>query len=126
MARKSANDWVKISGYAFLVGVLISVVAGVLGENVIPQTKTILVILGAILGLLGAFGLGSISKENATEFLLATVALVAVGTAGKALEGIPTIGPALANIVGYIAVFVAPAVVIIALEAIWSAGSKTF
>jgi len=123
MAKRSGNDWVKISGYAFLLGILIAIVAGVLGPETIPYTGTLLIVLGAIVGLLGAFGIGSIDKDSATEFLVATVALIAVGAAGKTLEGIPTVGTYLANIVGYIAVFVAPAVVIIAIEAIWQAGS---
>ena len=122
MPRKG-SEWVKISGYAFLLGVLISIVAGILGPETIPYSGTLLIVLGAVVGLLGAFGMGSISKQDAESFLLATVALIAVGAAGKTLEGIPTIGAYIANIVGYIAVFVAPAVVIIALEAIWRAGS---
>lgn len=124
MVKKTqTSDWVKISGYAFLLGVIIAVVAGLLGASVIPYTGTILVILGAIVGLLTAMGMGSISKADADTFLLAAIALVAVGAAGGALSDIPTIGPFLASIVGYIAIFVSPAVVIIALEAIWRAGS---
>jgi hypothetical protein len=123
MARRSGTDWVKISGYAFLLGVLIAIVAGIIGPQMIPYTGTLLIVLGAIVGLLGAFGIGSIDRASATEFLIATVALVAVGASGDTLIGIPTIGPYLSDIVGYIAIFVAPAVVIIALEAIWSAGS---
>jgi hypothetical protein len=122
MAKKS-SDWIKISGYAFLLGVLISIVAGVLGPETIPYSGTLLIVLGAVVGLLGAFGMGSIGKSDATDFLLATVALMAVGGAGASIKDLPTIGPYIANIVRYLAVFVAPAVVIIALEAIWTSGS---
>jgi len=121
MAR-GASQWVQISGYLFLLGVLISIVAGV-APGVIPATGTILVLLGALIGLLGALGIGSVEKDKAEMFLLATVALIAAGGAGTALSGIPSIGTFLRDIVNNIAAFVTPAVVIIALEAIWRAGS---
>lgn len=122
MAKK-ASDWVKISGYIFLLGVIIAVIAGILGPSLIPYTGTILILLGAILGLLAALGMGSISKADADTFLLASIALVAVGASGAALNEIPMIGAYLSDIAGYISMFVAPAVVLIALEAIWRAGS---
>jgi len=120
---RAASQWVQISGYLFLLGVLISVVAGV-APGVIPATGTILVLLGAIIGLLGALGIGSVGKDEAELFLLATVALIAAGGAGTALSGIPSIGTFLRDIVNNIAALVTPAVVIIALEAVWRAGSS--
>ena len=121
MAR--TNQWVRVSGYLFLLGVLVAVVTGVLGSSVIPYSGTILVVLGAIVGLLGAMGWGSVSKDSSEMFLLATIALIAAGSSGAALEGIPTIGIWLRDIVGNIAALVAPAAVIIAVEVLWSAGS---
>ena len=121
MAR-GASQWVQISGYLFLLGVLISIVAGV-APGVIPATGTILVLLGALIGLLGALGIGSVGKDEAELFLLATVALIAAGGAGTALSGIPSIGTYLRDIVNNIAALVVPAAVIMALEAVWRAGS---
>ena len=122
MAR-GASQWVQISGYLFLLGVLISIVAGV-APGVIPATGTILVLLGALIGLLGALGIGSVGKDEAELFLLATVALIAAGGAGTALSGIPSIGTYLRDIVNNIAALVVPAAVIMALEAVWRAGSS--
>lgn len=122
MAR-GASQWVQISGYLFLLGVLISVVAGV-APGVIPATGTILVLLGALIGLLGALGIGSVGKDEAELFMLATIGLIAAGGAGTALSGIPSIGTFLRDIVNNIAALVTPAVVIIALEAVWRAGSS--
>ena len=121
MARNA--QWVRVSGYLFLLGILVAIVAGILGSSVIPYTSTILVVLGAIVGLLGALGWGSISKNNSEMFLLATIALAAAGSAGAVLSAIPTIGAYLAAIVNNIFALVAPAAVIIAVEAIWRAGS---
>lgn len=121
--KRGASQWVQISGYLFLLGVLISVVAGV-APGVIPATGTILVLLGALIGLLGALGIGSVGKDEAELFMLATIGLIAAGGAGTALSGIPTIGTFLRDIVNNIAALVTPAVVIIALEAVWRAGSS--
>jgi len=124
MAKSDKSQWVKISGYLFLLGVLIAVVAGLVGATTIPYSGTLLVILGAIVGLLAALGMGSISKDDTELFMLAAIALIAAGSAGVALSGVPYIGTYLQDIVNGIAALVAPAVVIIALEAIWSVGSE--
>jgi hypothetical protein len=119
------TGWTKISGYLFLLGVIIAIIAGVLG-SVIPYSTTILVVLGAIVGIMAAMGMGSISKEAGETFLMATIALLVTGIAGQGLAGIPMIGSYLNSIVQNIAIFIAPAVVILALEAIWRAGSVKF
>jgi len=46
-----------------------------------------------------------------------------VGASGAAIKGVPYIGPILEPIFGNIVALVAPAVVIIAIEAIWKSGS---
>jgi len=75
------------------------------------------------MGLLGAFGMGSISKDDTEMFMLAAIALIGVGAAGAAIKDVPYIGSYLAPIVGNIAVLIAPAIVILAIEAIWKIGS---
>ncbi len=123
MPAARSNQWVQISGYLFILGVLVSVVAGV-APGVIPSVDIILVVLGAVVGLLGAMGIGSVGREEAETFLLASVGLIAVGASGAALTNFPGIGDTyLKPIVQNMAVFVAPAVVLIALESIWRAGS---
>lgn len=120
---KASNQWVKISGYLFLLGVLIAVVAGFMA---IPETNLLLVVLGTIIGLLAALGMGSISKDDTELFMLATIALIAAGSSGAAFATITFagIGPILQTIIGHIATLVAPVVVIVALEAIWKVGSE--
>lgn len=124
------TGWTRISGYLFLLGVIIAIIAGILGANIIPYSSTILVVLGTLVGLLAALGMGSISRDAAETLLLATVALLVTSIAGQGLLGLdglfPGLGTALNGIVSNIAVFIAPAVVILALEAIWRAGSVKF
>ena len=127
---KAKTGWVKTSGYLFLLGIIIAIIAGIF-KDFIPGTyiqpiHTILIILGAVIGLLGAAGVGTIDRTDIQIFLLAVVALIAVGNAGTALVEIPIIGIYLKLIVDYIATLVVPAAVIIALEAIWRAGSTKF
>jgi len=124
MATKDKSQWVKISGYLFLLGVLIAVVAGLVGASTIPYSGTLLVVLGAIIGLLAAMGMGSISKDDTELFMLAAIALIGAGSSGAVLAGIPYIGAYMQDIVNGIAYLVAPAVVIVALEAIWNVGSE--
>lgn len=116
MAAKT--QWAQISGYLFLLGVLIAIVSG-LAPGAIPAVGTILTVLGAIIGLIAAAGWSAIGKEEADTFLLATIGLIGAGASGAVLAGIPTIGLYLKEIVGNIAALVMPAVVIIALEVIW-------
>lgn len=123
MAKKSG--WVKISGYLFILGVLIAVVDGLLPAT-IPYAGVILVLVGAIMGLLAALGMGSIERRDTELFMLAVIALIAAGSSGVALAAIPMIGTYLASIIGNIAALAAPAAVIVALEAIWAAGSTKF
>jgi hypothetical protein len=128
MAKKT-ESWVKLSGYLFLLGIVISVVAGVFESSVTAYQTAIhslLAVFGLLIGLLGAAGMGTIDRTDTQIFLLAVVALAAAGGSGTVLGQIPTIGSWLSAIVGYIAVLVLPAAVIIALEAIWRTGSTKF
>ena len=122
MAR--SDQWVKISGYLFLLGILISVVDGV--GVAIPSAETYLVVIGFIVGLLATLGMGSVSKNQTEMFLLATIALVVAGSAGAVLSGVYVIGPWLAAIAGNIAALVAPAAVLMAIKAVWDAAAVRF
>jgi hypothetical protein len=128
MAKK-AEGWVKLSGYLFLLGILMSIVAGVFEASLTAYTTAIhslLAVFGLLIGLLGAAGMGTIDRTDTQIFLLAVIALAAAGGSGAALGQIPTLGTWLSSIVGYIAVLVVPAAVIIALEAIWRTGAAKF
>jgi len=128
MPRKSSG-WVRASGYLFLLGVIVAVVAGVARDAMIGyelSIHSILVVLGFVIGLLGVAGVGSIERGQSQTFLLAVIALVAAGASGAVLADIPTIGVYMASVVSYIAALVLPAAVLIALEAVWKAGSTRF
>jgi hydrogenase/urease accessory protein HupE len=113
MNTKQIGDW------AFIGGVLLAIVLGIAGmyvsayENMILQ---LLIILGLIVGFV------NVKQKQAVDFLVAAIALLAIGGAG--LGSLEVVGPFIAPIITYIATFVAPAAVIVALKAIYDLASK--
>lgn len=124
------TGWVRASGYLFLLGIIVAVLAGGLMDFIeatyIGTIHITLVVLGVIIGILGAFGIGSIGRDEKETFLIAVVALVAAGASGGILADVPMIGSYIYQMVSYIAILVLPAAVIIALEAIWKVGSTKY
>ena len=113
---------VQMSGYLFLLGVIVAIIAGLM-PGVIPSVGLILLVLGTLIGLLAIVGWAKLTAGEENAFLLATVALIAAGASGSVLAGVPMIGAYLENIVKNIAALVAPAAVLIALLVAWRVGA---
>ena len=111
----------KIGEWAFILVVLIAIIAGI-GQGVGvfagygDWISVILIILGLIIGFM------NITEKETTSFLIATMALLLVGTAG--LEKIEIIKNYIAPILLNIATAVAPAALIVALKAIVELAKK--
>lgn len=99
----------KIGSWAFILGVLISIVAGLIPAWQTTTLVWVLVLLGLVVGFL------NITAKETTEFLVATVALLIIGSAGA----IPALGVVILSILANIVAFVAPAALIVALKSIW-------
>ena len=119
----------KIGSWLFLIGVLISVIIGlVIGAELWTDTNgyitILLALLGFIVGILTFFAVGNISHEKVPTFLIAALMLVGIGAAGSTnwFANLEVIGPYFASIAGMLAVFVAPAAGLLAIRAIWDAG----
>jgi hypothetical protein len=97
--------------WAFIIGFVLAILAGIFW----PANQTIIVVL-VILGII--IGFLNVTAKEFMLFLLATIALVVVGNAFAPLAGL-RVGEILGNILGYIAVLVAPAAVIAAVKALW-------
>jgi len=97
--------------WAFIIGFVLAILAGIFW----PTNQTIIVVL-VILGII--IGFLNVTAKEFMLFLLATIALVVVGNAFAPLAGL-RVGEILGNILGYIAVLVAPAAVIAAVKALW-------
>lgn len=109
--------------WAFLLGVIIAILAGVAKTMVAVYAgyiTLILVILGLIVGFL------NIGDKEIDKFLIAAIALVIVGNLsnlGSINAVINPLGTMLIDIVQNIAVFVAPAVLVVSLKAVYRLGS---
>ncbi|MCK5548852.1 MAG: hypothetical protein KAI64_07535 [Thermoplasmata archaeon] len=122
----------KTAFWSFLIGVLIALIAGLVwgsgaidvSDSLWAYIATTLAVLGFFVGLLSAFGLGTIKPQEVTRFLIAGVAIVVVGAGASALVDIPFVGVYLAGITLYMLVFFAPAMVIIALKSLWDLGKE--
>ncbi len=115
-------DMQKIGSWAFILGVVIAFLAGigasvegVLSADFAAWITFILVILGIIVGLL------NVKDKEIPNFLIAGIALLATGSISSFLAintvffGAWNLGTWLTNIFGNIALFVSPAIVIVAL-----------
>jgi hypothetical protein len=100
--------------WAFIVGLVISVIAGLVlpGNGVVVL---ILVLLGIVIGFL------NISPKETQALLLAAIALIVVGNAFAALT-LLNIDKFIGGILFYITVFVSPAAVIAAIKTLWLIG----
>jgi hypothetical protein len=102
-----------VGSWAFLIGMIIAIVAGFWDLN--PIVTSLLIVLGLIVGFLNVTG------RETTPFLLATVSLVIVADfGGKTLSEVSIV---LARIFKTIVVFVVPATIIVALKAIYALAS---
>lgn len=108
MVKKSGKNL--IGAWAFLIGVVLSILIGLfsvyLGSK-ITIILGILVVLGIIVGLLNVKG-----KES-SKFLLASLALVIVGYMG---QGVLSIIPQIGAILSALLVLFVPATIIVALK----------
>jgi hypothetical protein len=113
-----AIDKARIAGlvgfWAFIIGLVISVVAGVFA----PANGVlvlILVILGIVIGFL------NITPKETQALLLAAIALIVVGNAFAAIT-IFDLNKYIGGVLFYITVFVSPAAVIAAIKTLWAIG----
>ena len=115
----------EIGTWAFILGVVVAVLAGAavsfttVNGTVIAYVVGALVVLGLIVGFL------NITDKETNKFLIAAVSLVIVSGLGSSLlSQVQIIGAALGNILGNILTFVVPAVVVVALKSIHDIASS--
>jgi hypothetical protein len=110
----------KVGSWAFIAGIAVAILAGIFID--ITETVwllTLLIALGLVVGLL------NITAKEVVSFLVAAIALLVSTVSINAVLKLiiektsSTIVLALQSILGNIAVFVAPAAIIVALKAIF-------
>lgn len=132
--------YTKIGSWAFLIGILIALLVGLYTAYTMESedmtfifTDTggwviwLLVVIGAIVGILAFVGKGTITSKEGPSFLMAGIALLVMAGAfwgwTDFITG-PWIGSLLAGISICLAIFVAPAVGLLAIKAIWKMGKE--
>mgnify|MGYP001592661928 CR=1 FL=1 len=106
-----------VGKWAFLIGLIIAVLAGLLqGAYTIPYATLILVVLGLIVGFL------NIHTKNSEKFLIAIIALMAVGS--MTVLAIPSLDVYLAAILSNFVGFVGAAGLVVAIKVILETGKK--
>lgn len=97
-----------VGKWTFIIGLVLAGVAGLFLQAV--WVVWVLAILGVIVGLL------NVTQEETQGFLLAAIAFALSATA---LNTVPYVGGVVANILGYVAAFVAGAMIVVALKALF-------
>lgn len=100
-----------IGGLAFIVGIVLALVAGVLGSTNDVLIITVLMILGLVVGLL------NITGKEAMPFLLITTALVIVSSLGSSVLANIQL---LQQILNALTIFIIPAVIVVAIRAVFA------
>jgi len=126
----------KVAIWAFILGALIALLVGLWQAYTLEQTPTdtvfmsdmggwiawILAIIGGIVGLLAMLGKGTITKSEVPAFLTAGIALLVMYAVFQGFSIDPWIGSLFKGVSQSLAIFIAPAVGILAIKAIWDIG----
>ena len=97
----------KAGKYAFIVGLVLAVLAAVALD--LAWVMWVLAVLGLIVGFL------NVTKEETRSFLLAAIGLMLAATS---VQVIPLVGDLVTRIMANLVVFIAPAVLIVALKSL--------
>ncbi len=101
----------KIGGFAFLLGILISIAFALIpGLDATNWVPFVLLILGIIVGLL------NIEDKDIQLFLIASIVLIA--TSATPLNTLPVVGSILNRLIINFVTFVSPAALIVSIVAI--------
>lgn len=101
----------KIGHWAFLVGVLVAIIVGLVPSAAAsPVVPWVLLVVGLLIGFL------NVTEKETTGFLVAAVALVVVSDASN----VARLGMTVTSILSSIGAVVSPAAVVVALKAVYA------
>ena len=138
----------KVGSWSFILGIIIALIFGLWhavtyeaylnGSSTVNETffttdnggiiAWLLAVIGAIVGILAVLGRGTITKSEIPGFLLAGISLLIMGGVFPVIIAMyplqPYIGALFAGVSISLAIFVAPAVGILAIKAVWDMGKE--
>ena len=110
------------SSWAFIVGIIIALILGLVGSVMGDAASGWLLSLLIVLGLI--VGFTNVAGKESKDFLLAAVALVIIAFAGSGLVSVNFIGTYLQGIFEGLLALIVPAGIVIALKDIWAISYK--
>lgn len=117
-----------LGAWAFLIGVVVAIVGGVVlsfGYSVNPFILTLLALLGLVAGFFV-----DVNENKGTTFLMVAVSLVIVsfagqqGIAGVELVGIISIGKIVSSTLAGLLVLLVPATIVVAIKTLFSLAQR--
>lgn len=108
-----------VGKWAFIVGIVVAIIAAFVTQVNASTVMLVLFILGLVVGLL------NIDKKNTTEFLVAVIALLMVGSLGAISVGqLATPVGYLQEILGNFVAFVAASALVVSVKTVVSKSKK--
>ena len=125
----------KLGSWLFLIGICVALLVGLIfgvGQttntnltNLETPLGIIVAVLGFIVGILSFFALGAVTQEKVPTFLIASLILIGLAIAVSSTTWIfgsfYDFAPLFTNITQYLAIFVAPAAIILVIRSLWDA-----
>jgi len=125
----------KLGSWLFLIGICVALLVGLIfgiGQttnvnltNLETPLGIIVAVLGFIVGILSFFALGAVTQEKVPTFLIASLILIGLAIAVSSTTWIfgsfYDLAPLFTNITQYLAIFVAPAAIILVIRSLWDA-----
>ena len=103
--------------WAFIIGLVIALVFGIIGAFSSGMDTSWIIITLIILGII--IGFLNVTAKEVPTLLLAVIALIVVG---NVFDPLPFIGKFISSVLHYFVVLVTPVAVIIAIKALWQVG----
>ena len=119
---KTEIELSKLGHVAFLTGIILAIVVGLLSENLEATTNSAIAVTLVILGLI--VGVLNITVKEMTEFLVAVITLLVASVTVQFIFGLPYVGVYLRGVLVYVSIFVAPAGLVVAIKAIYELASR--
>jgi len=125
----------KLGSWLFLLGICIAVLVGFIfgvGQAMNVNLSDfeaplgiIVAVLGFFVGILSFFALGAVTQEKIPTFLIASIILIGLAIAVSQTTWIfgsfRELAPLFTNITQYLAIFIAPAAIILVVRSLWDA-----
>jgi uncharacterized membrane protein (UPF0136 family) len=125
----------KVGSWLFLIGICVALIVGLIFgagqamnanlENFETPLGIIVAVLGFVVGILSFFALGAVTQEKIPSFLIASIILIGLAIAVSQTTWIfgsfREFAPLFTSITQYLAIFVAPAAIILVVRSLWDA-----